>query len=490
MKLNELLKNIAIMDLVGEEAIDITGIAYDSRKVDENYLFACIIGLKTDGHEYIEQVIKKGAKALIVEKNIPPIKGITIIRVENSRKALALISANFFKHPTKNMHIIGVTGTNGKTTTTHLIKNILEKNSVHCGLIGTISHKILDKEYKANNTTPESLELQSLFKEMLGLNVNSCAMEVSSHSLDLDRVAGINYKIGVFTNLTRDHLDFHKNIENYKNAKAKLFYQTSLANIINIDDQYGAEIANEVKNLDAKLITYGIEKKAEIYAKDITISPKGTEFTLVTPEFEGHIKISTPGMFSVYNALAAMAVSYVLGYNFEQIKKGIESIKGVLGRFEAVENTGKYTIIVDYSHTPDALENALDTIKEFVKGKIITVFGCGGDRDKTKRPMMGEIAGELSDFCIITSDNPRSEKPDEIIKDVEVGIKKTNCKYKMIVDRKEAIREAIKISEPDDIILIAGKGHETYQIIGKKIIDFDDKKVSQEILREEMLDGN
>ncbi|QZY57187.1 UDP-N-acetylmuramoyl-L-alanyl-D-glutamate--2,6-diaminopimelate ligase [Crassaminicella profunda] len=485
MKLKELIKNLSIVDIMGEVDLEVEGIAYDSRKVEKNYIFVCVVGMKTDGHTYIDQAIKTGATVLIVQKDISPIKGVTIIKVEDSRKTLAKVSSNFFQNPTANMDIVGVTGTNGKTTITHLIKNILEKSGMNTGLIGTISHQILDKEYKANNTTPESLELQKMFKEMKDLKVNACAMEVSSHSLVLDRVEGINFKIGVFTNLTRDHLDFHESIENYKNAKAKLFYQTTLANIINIDDTYGEEIAKEVNLLDTKLITYGIKRKADIYAEDIYISPKGAEFTLITPKFRGNIRIATPGMFSVYNALAAMAVCYVLGFEYEQIKKGIESIEGVAGRFESVQNEKNHTIIVDYSHTPDALENALKTIKEFVEGKIITVFGCGGDRDKVKRPMMGEIAGKLSDFCIITSDNPRSEEPNSIIKDIEVGIKKTNCKYKMIVDRKEAIKEAIKNSNQKDIVLIAGKGHETYQILGDKIIDFDDRKIAQEILREE-----
>jgi UDP-N-acetylmuramoyl-L-alanyl-D-glutamate--2,6-diaminopimelate ligase len=485
MKLKELIKNISIVDIIGEVDVNVEGIAYDSRKVKKNYIFVCVVGMKTDGHTYMDQSIKSGANVVVVQKDIEPIKGVTIIKVADSRKTLAKVSANFFQNPTESMDVIGVTGTNGKTTITHLIKNILGKSGVPAGLIGTISHQILDKEYKANNTTPESLELQKMFKEMKEVKVNACAMEVSSHSLVLDRVEGINFKIGVFTNLTRDHLDFHESIENYKNAKAKLFYQTTLANIINIDDPYGDEIAQEVKPLQTKLITYGIKGKADIYAEDISISPKGANFTLVTPKFKGNIKISTPGMFSVYNALAAMAVCYALGFEYEQIKKGIESIEGVPGRFESIQNEKNHTVIVDYSHTPDALENALNTIKEFVEGKIITVFGCGGDRDKVKRPMMGEIAGKLSDLCIITSDNPRSEEPNEIIKAIEVGIKKTNCKYKMIVDRKEAIKEAIKNSNEKDIILIAGKGHETYQILKDQMIDFDDRKIAQEILREE-----
>lgn len=483
MKLQELLKDVPVMETPDEMNIDIEGIAYDSRNVDKDYVFVCIKGLITDGHDYVDHAIKNGAKVLIVERKIDSIKDVNIVRVEDSRKALAIIAANFSGRPTEHMNIIGVTGTNGKTTTTHLIKNILEENGMDTGLIGTIAHQVLDKVYKARNTTPESLELQELFREMTDLKVNTCVMEVSSHSLDLDRVLGINYKIGIFTNLTPEHMDFHRSIENYKNAKAKLFYQTSFANIINVDDPYGREIADEVKDTGTQLITYGIKEKADIYAYDIKISPKGTEFMLVTPKFKGNIKISTPGMFSVYNALAAISACYVLEYDFSQIKKGIESIKGVPGRFELVEDIGDYTVIVDYSHTPDALENALETVKEFAKNNIITVFGCGGDRDRGKRPMMGEIAGRLSDYCMITSDNPRSEEPNAIMKDIEVGIKDTKCTYEMIVDRKEAIKKAIEISKKGDVILIAGKGHETYQIIGDETIDFDDRKVTQEIIK-------
>ncbi|WZL74734.1 UDP-N-acetylmuramoyl-L-alanyl-D-glutamate--2,6-diaminopimelate ligase [Clostridiaceae bacterium 35-E11] len=485
MKLSELIKDVEVVKTTDGMNIEITGVAYDSRKIQANDVFVCVEGFKVDGHNYIEEAMKKGAKALIVEKDIMPINDIPVIKVDDSRKALAVISSNFYRNPTKDMNIIGVTGTNGKTTTTHLIKNILETNHVPSGLIGTISYQILDKEYKANNTTPESLELQRLFREMLDDNVDTCVMEVSSHSLDMNRVAGIQYNVGVFTNLTPDHMDYHVNIENYKNAKTKLFYQTSLANIINIDDPYGKEIAHQIKDLKVSLVTYGVKRDADIYAQNIRISPKGTHFALITPKFRGNVKIATPGMFSVYNALAASAVCYVLGYDFEQIRKGLESIQGVPGRFESVQDTGDYTIIVDYAHTPDALENALNTMKEFAEGKIITVFGCGGDRDKTKRPMMGAVAGRLSDYCIITSDNPRSEEPKAIIDDIEVGIKDTSCKYKKIVDRKEAIKKAIEISKPKDIILIAGKGHETYQILGDKVIHFDDKEIAQKILREE-----
>jgi UDP-N-acetylmuramoyl-L-alanyl-D-glutamate--2,6-diaminopimelate ligase len=485
MKLKELIKNLEFVDILGNRDIEVSGISYDSRKVKKNDIFVCIIGTKLDGHDYIQQAIDQGASACIIEKDIKEIEGFTLIKVENARKALAMISAIFFGNPTQNMDIIGVTGTNGKTTITHLIQTILESNGTPSGLIGTIAYQILHQIYESKNTTPESFELQKLFKQMSDSKVKTCVMEVSSHALDMNRIAGINFKIGVFTNLTPDHMDYHMNMQNYKKAKIKLFYHTSLANVINIDDPYGLDIAQEIKGLKPKLITYGIKEKADIYAKNIGISAKGTTFTLVTPKFEGRLKIAIPGLFSVYNALAAIAVCYALGYNIEQIQKGIQSITGVPGRFELVQNTGEYTIIVDYAHTPDALANVLNTIRTFATDKMITVFGCGGDRDKLKRPMMGEIAGNLSDYCILTSDNPRSEDPYAIIQDIEAGIKNTNCKYKIVVDRKEAIREALQISKSKDIILIAGKGHETYQILRDKKIDFDDRRIAQELLREE-----
>ncbi|KXG75926.1 UDP-N-acetylmuramoyl-L-alanyl-D-glutamate--2,6-diaminopimelate ligase [Thermotalea metallivorans] len=486
MKLIDLMQNADILHWMGDRDMEIQGVAYDSRRIEQDFVFVCIQGMKADGHDFIQQAIEKGAKAIVVEKDVEVHPSIAVVKVPNGRKALSQIGANFYGNPSAQMDIIGVTGTNGKTTVTHWIKQILETNGTNSGLIGTLSYKILDKEYKASNTTPESLELHRLFREMLDFRVDTCTMEVSSHSLELDRVAHVHFNVGVFTNLTPDHMDFHGNIENYRKAKTKLFYQTTLGNVINIDDLYGQQIADEIKRLDARLITYGISEKADIYAKDIQISPKGTIYHLVAPEFEGKIRINIPGMFSVYNSLAAIGACYALGYGFEEIKKGVENFKGVPGRFELVEDTKDMTIVVDYAHTPDALENVLKTIQGFCTGKIITVFGCGGDRDKKKRPMMGEIAGRLSDYCVITSDNPRTEDPQAILNDIEVGIKGTDCKYKMILDRKEAIREAIRMGRPEDIILIAGKGHETYQIIGEQVFDFDDKKIAQEILREEI----
>lgn len=486
MQLEELLKGVDILHIDKRQECFIEGIAYDSRKVKENDIFICISGMKADGHLFIEDVIDKGVKVIVVEKDVKPCEGVTFIKVANSRKALSRISANYYGEPSQMMRVIGITGTNGKTTTSHLIKYILDVNGTESGLLGTISYKIRDKEYKASNTTPESLELQKMFREMVEQKITSCVMEVSSHSLDLYRVEDISYQIGVFTNLTQDHLDFHQTMENYKQAKKKLFYKTKKMNIINIDDEFGIELASELKNLDVPIITYGIKAQGDVFARDIQISPQGTRFQLVTPKYTGRVEIGTPGKFSVYNALAAAATAYVLGYDYSQIKKGLEATPVVPGRFELVPNEKNLVIIVDYSHTPDALENALTTIKEFSEGNIITVFGCGGDRDKTKRPIMGEIAGKLSDYCIITSDNPRTEDPEEIIKDVEVGIKRTLCKYKMIVDREHGIREAIHACGPKDVILIAGKGHETYQILGNKVIDFDDRVIAQEIVREDI----
>ena len=486
MKLLELLKDLEDIEISGDINTEINGIAYDSRKINPEDLFVCIKGLKTDGHVYIDNAIEFGANTIVVEDPMEQIPGVVIVKVKNSRIALATIAARFYGRPTETMNVIGVTGTNGKTTITHIIKGILEMNGVSSGLIGTISHKILDREYKASNTTPESLELQKLFCEMKASKVDTCVMEVSSHSLEMNRVKGIKFNTGVFTNLTPDHMDFHGNIESYKEAKTKLFYQTTDANIINIDDKYGKVIAKEIKELNTALITYGIKEKADIYAENINITPKGSSFRVTTPKFTGELFFSTPGLFSVYNALAALSVCYSLGYNFEQIKHGIESIKGVPGRFELVQNYKNRTIVVDYAHTPDALENVLNTIKEFKIGRIITVFGCGGDRDKTKRPLMGEIVSRLSDYYIITSDNPRTECPETIIKDIKKGINEGEDKYRMIIDRKEAIKEAIRISEPQDVVLIAGKGHETYQIIGDKVIDFDDKKIAQDAVMEEI----
>ncbi|PAB58824.1 UDP-N-acetylmuramoyl-L-alanyl-D-glutamate--2,6-diaminopimelate ligase [Anaeromicrobium sediminis] len=485
MKLKDIINEIDVIDTSGDLNVEINNICYDSRNIKEGDLFVCVKGFKVDGHKYIDSVIKKGAKALVVEDEVN-LEGVTLVKVSNSRKAMARIGANFYGNPTNQMEVIGITGTNGKTTITYLINSILDNKNVKSGIIGTICHKILNREYKANNTTPEAFELQKMFKEMKNADVDVAIMEVSSHSIELNRVDSINFSIGIFTNLTKDHLDYHEDMNNYYEAKKKLFFMTNKANIINVDDPYGKKLVEELESTHIETITYGIDNECDIKAENMSITPKGASFTLVTPKFSGEIKLNTPGKFSIYNGLAAASAAYILGYSFKDIKEGLENNKGVSGRFEKVENSKGYNVIVDYSHTPDSLENALMTAKEFSKGKIITVFGCGGDRDRTKRPMMGNIAGKLSDYVVITSDNPRSEEPNSILDHIEKGIIETNCEYKKIVDRKEGIREAIKMAKKDDVVLIAGKGHETYQILGDKTIDFDDRLVAKAIIEGEM----
>lgn len=469
MKLSALLQDIEWTLLYGEEK-EINAIAYDSRKVQKGDLFVCITGFQTDGHKYAQKAIEAGAVAILCEKAIQSDnKDVTILQTKNTRHALAILSSNYYKHPCNSMNVIGVTGTNGKTTTTYLIKSVLDSIGHKVGIVGTIENRIGQKVLHADRTTPESLELQQLFYQMKQENVTDVVMEVSSHSLDLHRVDGIQYNIGIFTNLTQDHLDYHKTMENYKIAKSLLF-QRSNKSVINIDDEAGEFMKQNAKG---EVLTFGIDKQADITAKEIDISADGVKFTLCYDNKQYMVSLHTPGRFSIYNALGAIGACIFMGIAMEDIIAGLNSNVGVAGRFQTIKST-KANAIVDYAHTPDGLENILKTAQEFVKGKIITVFGCGGDRDKTKRPIMGEIAGKLSDYCIITSDNPRTENPASILDDVEVGMKKTNCEYIKLVDRREAIRHAVEYGQKGDLIIIAGKGHEDYQIFADKTIHFDD----------------
>ncbi|WP_432409456.1 UDP-N-acetylmuramoyl-L-alanyl-D-glutamate--2,6-diaminopimelate ligase [Wukongibacter sp. M2B1] len=489
MKLENLLNEVDIIKSYGDFDRDISGIAYDSRKVTKDGVFVCITGFKTDGHRFIQSAIDNGAAALIIERDIENTEmlvednRISIIRVKDSRQALSKLAANFYDNPSERFKVVGITGTNGKTSITYLVSNILEANNKRTSLIGTIKSKILNEEYKVANTTPESVELQYFFNEMVKKDIDVCTMEVSSHSLDLKRVEDISFNIGVFTNLTADHLDFHKDMESYKSAKVKLFYKAKDANIINTDDRYGKEIYEEIKKLDTPVLSYGTNSSCDIYTENIDMHASYSEFDLVTPRFTGKVRINIPGLFSIYNILAAISVCYALGYSFEEISKGIKSIEPVRGRFETVDNDKGIGVIVDYAHTPDALKNVLETVNQFVKGNTIVVFGCGGDRDGSKRHVMGKIAYDLSDYAIITNDNPRTEDPEKIVSDIMEGIGPDKEKYEIVMDRKEAIRRAIERARKDDIILIAGKGHETYQIINDEVFDFDDKEVALEFLK-------
>jgi UDP-N-acetylmuramoyl-L-alanyl-D-glutamate--2,6-diaminopimelate ligase len=486
MKLNQVIQNLNVLSSKGNLNIEVTNIQYDSRKVTEGTLFICIKGFNSDGHKYIQSAIEKGAKVFLVQENIN-IDGYTFIKVEDTRKAMATVADNFYNHPSNKFGIVGVTGTNGKTSITTLLSEILSLNEKKVGLIGTIKIFDGDKEVESNSTTPESVELQECFNSMLNNGCDYCAMEVSSHSLALNRVDETKFKLGIFTNLTPDHLDFHKDLENYRVAKEQLFYKTIVANIINIDDEGGAKIYENIKDLKTPCYTYGIDNSADFRATNIKIDASGVSYKLKTPTYEEDIFVPVPGKFTVYNTLAVIAACYMLNIPKEVVIEGLRNTNGVAGRFETIQNDTGISVIVDYAHTPDALENILNTVKKFAKGNIITVFGCGGDRDTTKRPLMGAISQKLSDICIVTSDNPRTEDPNLIIEDILEGLDKNNENYEVIIDRKEAIEEAIKMAKPEDVVIIAGKGHEDYQIIGKTKYNFDDKKIAIEVLNKKYL---
>ena len=475
MKLKEVLNNLDIKSISGDIDIDINNIEYDSRKVSEGTLFVCVKGFNSDGHKYINSAIEKGAKVFLVEEDIN-IEGCTFIKVQDTRKDLAIVSDNFYNHPSQKMNVIGVTGTNGKTSITTFLNQILTSYNKKVGLVGTI--KIFDGEAEvpSNSTTPESADLQKYFNKMVDNGCEYCAVEVSSHSLVLNRVDQTEFKLGLFTNLTPDHLDFHKDLEDYRDAKEKLFYKTTVANIINIDDEGGQKIYNNIKTLKTPCYTYGIDNEADFRATNIKIEAKGVSYTLTTPTYKDEVFVPVPGKFTVYNTLAVIAACYMLEIPKEIYMNGLNSTEGVAGRFETVQNDKGINAIVDYAHTPDALENVLNTAKEFAKGRIINVFGCGGDRDTTKRPLMGKIAQDLADIAIVTSDNPRTEDPHSIIEGILTGIDKSKENFIVIEDRREAIYEAIKIAKKDDIVIVTGKGHENYQILGTVKHHFDDKE--------------
>jgi UDP-N-acetylmuramoyl-L-alanyl-D-glutamate--2,6-diaminopimelate ligase len=482
MVLSEILKGANYEKLRGEETIDVLEIRYDSRQVKQGDAFVAIKGFKDDGHIYIESAIKNGAKVIVAQNDCFDIDkiptDITVISSDNTRKLLAEMACNFYNHPSRDFRLVGVTGTKGKTTTTYMIREILQQAGKKVGLIGTIANMIGDTQIESERTTPESLDLQKLFRQMADEKVEVVVMEVSSHSLALDRVHGCNFDIGVFTNLTQDHLDFHENFDNYFEAKAKLFTMCK-EGFINADDMYSKRL---MEVATCPITTYGIDNNPSVTARDIIITNSYSDFKLPFNKMIQRIKVGIPGRFTIYNSLAAICVAIRLGCSVESIVEGLDKVK-VPGRSEMVPNARNLTIMIDYAHSPDSLENILKAVKTYTKGKVICVFGCGGDRDKTKRPIMGEISGKLAAYTIITSDNPRSEEPKQITKEVEEGIKKTKGKYKVIVDRKKAIEHALRTAQKNDLVLIAGKGHETYQVLKDGKIHFDDREVVAEVLK-------
>lgn len=474
MKLDTLLNGVEILERRGNDNPDITGVFYNSLLVEEGGLFVAIEGFKTDGHKYVKSAIEKGAKAIVCTRFTEGLD-IVQIRVKDSRIAEAQISANYFGNPASKLKLIGVTGTNGKTTVTYLVKHILDSLGFKTGIIGTNQNMIGNEVLETGRTTPDSFELQKLFSLMVENEVEYVVMEVSSHALELSRVYGIKYEVGAFTNLTQDHLDFHGTMENYAKAKAKLFAQSKLA-VINGDDPYGKSM---ISNCPCKCVGYGVNNTCDFMAEDVALSENKVEFKLNSKSFS----LSIPGEFSVYNALCAIGICTSLGISYEKISSSLSTALGVKGRAEVV-NTGNtdYTVMIDYAHTPDGVENILKTAQGFAKGRVVIVFGCGGDRDSAKRPIMGKIAGELSDFCIVTSDNPRTEDPMSIIKMVEEGVKETGVQYVVIESRFDAIKYALENAQKDDVIVLAGKGHETYQILPHGTIHFDEREVVRKIL--------
>lgn len=481
MILKSLLKGLDYEVIKGNEESKVQNIRYDNRKIEQGDAFVCVKGFKVDGHSFIGDAIKKGARVLIVQEELSVEEDITIIKVKDTRKALAIMSSNYFGNPKDKLKIIGITGTNGKTTSAFIIKSILEKAGFMTGLIGTIANYIGSKKVDAVRTTPESYELHELFKNMVDAGVEYCVMEVSSHSLELDRVYGIQFEEGIFTNLTRDHLDFHKTFENYYNAKFKLF-ERSNHSIINLDDPYGANIVKDIeeRGVKTKVSTFSIEKESDFKAFEIKSHSNGSEFK-VNLEGVEEFSINIPGEYNIYNSLGCIICAYNLNIPIDKIKEGLSDVV-IPGRCELVakEKNLPYSIIIDYAHTPDGLENILSTVKAFTKNRMISVFGCGGDRDKVKRPQMGKIGCELSDIAIITSDNPRSEEPMDIINDIVKPLDYDN--FIIEVNRKEAIRKAMNMALEGDVIVIAGKGHETYQILKDETIHFDEREVVYDIL--------
>ncbi|MFQ6037129.1 MAG: UDP-N-acetylmuramoyl-L-alanyl-D-glutamate--2,6-diaminopimelate ligase [Candidatus Aminicenantales bacterium] len=482
MKIMEILEGIPCIQITGNREEDIRGITHVSGSVGPGFLFAALKGEKHDGNAFVPEAVASGATAILSEN--PPPSGFDRcwVQVQDARKSLALCSANFYTHPSRRMVVVGITGTKGKTTITYLLEKILQKAGKRPGVIGTISYRGPGWNLSAERTTPEAPDLQRMMKEMHDQGVTHCIMEVSSHALDLERVAGVDFDIAVFTNLSGEHLDYHPSMEAYFAAKKKLFVdpEKRRVGIINADDPWGQRLVSETAILK---MTYGFGEGADVRARTFSLREDGTQAIIQHPEGEFEVISPLLGRPNLYNILAATACAFRMSLAEDAIRKGIAALQGVPGRFEKVPNSLGLHILVDYAHNDDALRHLLETVREFRPPRTILVFGAGGDRDRSKRPRMGEAAGELADYAIITSDNPRSEDPMAIISEIEAGIKKSaRAKYEIIPDRREAIRRALELGRPGDYILVAGKGHEGTQIIQDKVLPFNDAEVIRELL--------
>lgn len=479
MKLRELIKNLSIIEMNADAELEISGVSYDSRKTEKGDMFVAIRGFEADGHKFIPKDVENGAAVILCEEK--PSCDIPYVLVSDSRYGLAIVSRDFFGDPASEMTMIGITGTSGKTSSSYLIKHMLEsKLDAKVGLIGTNGNMIGDEFLHTEHTTPESYELHKLFRHMADSGCTHVVMEVSSHSLTLERVAGIHFDVALYTNLSQDHLDFHGTMEEYAAAKRKLFSMCSLG-CFNLDDAW-ADFMRD--GASCRTMTFSTEKnEADLVAKDIRLTADGVRFASVSGDEISITKLGIPGMFSVYNALGTMSVGLALGLSLADCSDAMSSAKGVKGRLEIVPTGRDFSVVIDYSHKPDALEKVLKTLKPVTRGRLIALFGCGGDRDKLKRPIMGRIAADNADLVVVTSDNPRTEDPDEIIREIVAGMKDKRTPTKVICDRREAIAWAIDNAAPGDVLLLAGKGHEDYQVVGHEKHHMDEREIVSDCLK-------
>jgi UDP-N-acetylmuramoyl-L-alanyl-D-glutamate--2,6-diaminopimelate ligase len=482
---NEVAKAIRA-DLVGDGSGSVTDVTHDSRQAKHGSLFVAVRGELCDAHKFVPQVIDQGAAGVLSELERPSDFNGAWLQVEDVRRAMALAAAEVHHHPSRELNLVGITGTNGKTTTAYLIASIPEAAGEPVAMTGTVEYRLGKERKKAGRTTPEATDMQRMLRRAVGIGCKTAVMECSSQAMDFHRCDALEYAVAVFSNLTRDHLDYHKTMENYWYAKQRLFDgrlgSRPKTSVINVDDPRGVELANRLEKEGLLVVRYAVKSDADITARDPEFSLAGMRFRLRTPDTEIDFHSPLVGPPHVYNTLAAVASGLALGYSLDVIVKALEKCAGAPGRFERVPHAGNFAVVVDYAHSDDALLNVLRTAREVTKGRIITVFGCGGDRDASKRAPMGEAAGSLSDVVILTSDNPRTEDPNQILADAEVGIQKTGKPYEKIADRREAIHHAIAQARTDDLVLIAGKGHEDYQILGREVFHFDDKEVAREVL--------
>ncbi len=493
MRLGELLSGWGEAQVTGPTTVEIAGVEHDSRKIVPGSLFVCIRGFRQDGHAFIADAAARGAVAVMIERDPVPLaipEGLTVVRVANTRVGLAAAACRFFDDPSASLRLIGVTGTNGKTTTVSLVEAILATAGYSVGLVGTIQYRCGGVTFPAERTTPEASDLQSLLARMRGLGAWGAVMEVSSHALELHRVDGCEFDVGIFTNLTQDHLDFHGTMQAYAKAKARLFRMLGAdrrkageaAAVLNADDPWAPFMAQATR---VRVLRYGITAEADLRIREMSLSLAGIRATVTSPWGAMEISSALVGQHNVANILGAAAASFHLGVGPEQVRLGVENLRAVPGRFEKVEVGQPFGVVVDYAHTPDALERVLQTAREFAQGRVIAVFGCGGDRDRGKRPRMGEAAARLADFVVVTSDNPRSEDPQAIVAEIEAGIKKAysgSDRHVTIVERGEAIAAALARARHSDLVVIAGKGHETYQVLRDRTIPFDDRVVAKQAL--------